>query len=588
MAATFCQTPPNSIDHLCPTLASFEAWTACVSAVQQGMLKEHGINEGRVVETEHPYAAKSARWSETVRFENAKQLQVSFSNRCRTYDSCASVSVHSGSLSKANAGVGARVQVQAMASDASIHGTLTGRLEGQKWSVRIDHDEAEISSQFREWLEADPARNSMVTVAQEVKVVEAYYEDGLKAGDEIHGFHLDMSSPMTPFSVTGFKSMGPAQEDGVMVGWYLDVDALIQEESFQELEAPELGPCPTCWEEATADLQSFQKRLDLMLREADDICLVFCNGLDFKLLPGAHATYDKEPFMNVSDEIESFETNGELVTIGSFKEEGPAQQSGAREGWQLNLVETFKLPSNQRSFGQLSRQQVLEDPEALLSLSNVKLIFEPRDASNVCYHVGYGDSSNFPSVSCPTNSIELRWETDGDGSHSAESRWGFFALVTPDDGRTPDDSTINSLADKWLNETLRAQGPKGNISVEPEDWDESRLRALCARHGWQFEWMTEEGEKRRRIEGAGRAKRAAEKAAKKEASSSAVAGGAAWWRLDSVVKAFAFGNNTQNKAKIQPPPKPKHMIGDKVTQEGADPAVAKLKSEEMKLQSKLR
>lgn len=24
--------------------------------------------------------------------------------------------------------------------------------------------------------------------------------------------------------------------------------------------------------------------------------------------------------------------------------------------------------------------------------------------SNVCYHVGYGDSSNFPSVSCPTNS----------------------------------------------------------------------------------------------------------------------------------------------------------------------------------------
>ncbi|CAK8998747.1 Hypothetical protein SCF082_LOCUS5761 [Durusdinium trenchii] len=404
------------------------------------MLKEHGINEGRVVETEHPYAAKSilvelvvgggagqvvlligppslslehpgARWSETVRFENAKQLQVSFSNRCRTYDSCASVSpwaidrprhwtepnwgVHSGSLSKANAGVGARVQVQAMASDASIHGTLTGRLEGQKWSVRIDHDEAEISSQFREWLEADPARNSMVTVAQEVtcvhrvKVVEAYYEDGLKAGDEIHGFHLDMSSPMTPFS--------DLVEDGVMVGWYLDVDALIQEESFQELEAPELGPCPTCWEEATADLQSFQKRLDLMLREARwGLC--WCNGLDFKLLPGAHATYDKEPFMPLCIYLRIAEGDGLLVTIGSFKEEGPAQQSGAREGWQLNLVETFKLPSNQR----LSRQQVLEDPEALLTLG-----------------------------------IELRWETDGDGSHSAESRWGFFALVTPDDGRTP-------------------------------------------------------------------------------------------------------------------------------------------------------
>lgn len=73
----------------------------------------------------------------------------------------------SGSLSKANAGVGARVQVQAMASEASIHGTLTGRLEGEKWSVRIDHDEAEISAQFRDWLEQDSHRSSTVTVAQE-------------------------------------------------------------------------------------------------------------------------------------------------------------------------------------------------------------------------------------------------------------------------------------------------------------------------------------------------------------------------------------------------------------------------------------
>ena len=25
-----------------------------------------------------------------------------------------------------------------------------------------------------------------------------------------------------------------------------------------------------------------------------------------------------------------------------------------------------------------------------------------------------------------------------------------------------------------------------------EDWDEARLKALCARHGWEFEWMTED------------------------------------------------------------------------------------------------
>jgi len=31
-----------------------------------------------------------------------------------------------------------------------------------------------------------------------------------------------------------------------------------------------------------------------------------------------------------------------------------------------------------------------------------------------------------------------------------------------------------------------------------EGWDEARLRALCARHGWEFEWMSEDGERRRR------------------------------------------------------------------------------------------
>ena len=561
-----------------------EAWQFCVTAVQKAMLKEHGIKDGQVVETEHPYPAKSRYWTKTIRIEHAKKLQVSFSNRCVTYDSCATLSVLSGTLSKANAGVGARVQVQAMASSASIHGTLTGRLEGEKWSVRIDHEEAEISSQFREWLEADPARSSTVTVAQEVKVAEIYYED-FKVGDEILGFSLDMSSPMTPFSITGFKSMGPAQQAGALVGWYLDVDALLQEEAFQELEADGLGECPESWEEATQDLENFQKRLDVMLKQESplDIVLTFCNGLDFKLLPAAYATYDTHPFKSVGDEIEAFESDGEVVTISSFKaEDGPAYLSGAREGWQLNLVETFRM--NSKALKQLSRSAVVESPEELLTLDGVKLMFEPRDASNTCYATCFDD--NFSPVMCPTNCIDLRWETDGDGMGFPDRRWGFFALVTPQEETPPDDTVINSLADKWLNETSRARGPEGNISVEPEDWDESRLRALCARHGWQFEWMTEEGEKRRRIEGANYARRAAEKASKK-VSGPTPAGGAAWWRLDSVVQAFAFGNNTKNKPKIQPPPKPKHLMGDKVTQEGTDPSVAKVKSD-VKLQSKLR
>ncbi|CAL1158956.1 unnamed protein product, partial [Cladocopium goreaui] len=37
-----------------------------------------------------------------------------------------------------------------------------------------------------------------------------------------------------------------------------------------------------------------------------------------------------------------------------------------------------------------------------------------------------------------------------------------------------------------------------NPLVSREGWDEERLRALCMRHGWEFEWMSEDGERRRR------------------------------------------------------------------------------------------
>ncbi|CAJ1345069.1 unnamed protein product, partial [Effrenium voratum] len=137
----------------------------------------------------------------------------------------------------------------------------------------------------------------------------------------------------------------------------------------------------------------------------------------------------------------------------------------------------------------MTRQQVLESPNDLLELEGLKLMFEPQDASSTSYF--HGCNSDFESLTVPTNCIELYWETDGDGRHDPESRWGVFALITADKGKPVDQSVLDSLTDKYLIETLKAKGHEGNISVEPEDWDETRLRALCARHGWQFEWMTE-------------------------------------------------------------------------------------------------
>ena len=37
---------------------------------------------------------------------------------------------------------------------------------------------------------------------------------------------------------------------------------------------------------------------------------------------------------------------------------------------------------------------------------------------------------------------------------------------------------------------------RGRPPSYSEDWDEVRLRALCERHGWEFEWMTEDDDGR--------------------------------------------------------------------------------------------
>ena len=53
----------------------------------------------------------------------------------------------------------------------------------------------------------------------------------------------------------------------------------------------------------------------------------------------------------------------------------------------------------------------------------------------------------------------------------------------------------------WEESSDRFFGLRGEeVSAERDSWDEARLRALCAQHGWEFAWMTEDDERRRRFE----------------------------------------------------------------------------------------
>eukprot|EP00931_Biecheleriopsis_adriatica_P072929 TRINITY_DN47308_c0_g1_i1.p1 TRINITY_DN47308_c0_g1~~TRINITY_DN47308_c0_g1_i1.p1 ORF type:complete len:1465 (+),score=355.71 TRINITY_DN47308_c0_g1_i1:40-4395(+) len=574
-----------------------EAWGLCVKVLQDEQLSSSGFKNAAVVETEHPYAAKSASWTKDVCLESAKSLKVVFSSKCNTYDDCAHLQIFAGGMQKSSAGVGARAHLKALTGPDQVHGTIAGKAEGGKWVVNIDRDEGEICGGFREWLEASPGRQSTAICAQEMKVVEITYENGATVGDEIEGFKLDRACPMTPFTVSGFKGSGPAQKEGVMIGWVLDVVALLEEEEFASLEGEEFGPAPESLAEIADNLDGFQKRLEA-LRGMSNVTLVFYNGLDFQLLPCIWADYKGK---KVSDEITGFSrTESGTVRISSLVGNGPAKEAGAKDGWEVSLVETFNLQDNKKALEGLDRQQVADDPSLLLPLSDVKLMLEPSNAEPTSYFKGYGSSGMFTSCTIPFNNVQFVWTTDGDGSSSPDRRWGFFAVVASADDSSVDQEAVDALVNSWDSAIFKVQGcGSDSLSIEPEDWDESRLRALCAKHNWEFEWMTEDGERRRRIEGAERARKVAAKAHIKETAKGAESTGA-WWRLDAVAKAFTYKTPAvpvePAKKPLLPPPKitskkvqsnsSLNSDNGRVKQEGADPAVSKVDVKDVKLVSK--
>merc|ERR1740117_2505220 len=93
----------------------------------------------------------------------------------------------------------------------------------------------------------------------------------------------------------------------------------------------------------------------------------------------------------------------------------------------------------------------------------------------------------------------MTFECDGDGGDAPAQRWGVWCMLMPKGVAEPkSQEDFDNLACKILSIESSAKGVSGQPEVQREGWDETRLRALCARHGWDFEWMAEDGEGRRR------------------------------------------------------------------------------------------
>jgi len=577
-----------------PSMTADAAWGLAVTQVQQRLLTELGISpQGVVVETPHPYEAKTHSWSREVSMDGAKSLSVHFASMCETYDSCASLDIYAGGLMKASAGVGARVQFQSFANEddedeiQQLRGTVRKRNADGVWMVQIDRGDLGSAESYQDILSEDVA-DYFAMCPDEHQSLTVEYKDGQKVADEISGFYLDRAYPLTPFRVKGFSGVGPAQKKGVQAGWFLDVCKLLsgpsrdkyltlREDGDSEGDDAEAGDgeedrkaeVPTDLSEVCKDPEACLRRLE-ELRNFSDVTLVFTNGLKSKLLPTANVTYPEGTA--VGDEIEGLETCGDRLKISSFKDAGPAQEAGVRQGWCLQPQQTLR--QGRQAPTKLSQEQ-LADTEAILQMSGVTLVFEPADVRNDPAFQGYGnwDGGCWKTCVIPGSGASVSFRTDGDGVDYPQRRWGVFALILPHESNQPAQETVDELARRWQEVSTRARGIRGSVTITPEDWDEARLRALCALHGWEFEWMTEDGERRRRI-GDLQALRSAAAARGRGADQ-------VWWRLEDAAKSLRsklWQPGLQNNEKVEGP--------ETIDQEGADPSLGAVNVKDLQLLSR--
>lgn len=377
---------------------------------------------------------------------------------------------------------------------------------------------------------AQAGNDSWAICHEDPKIIPVAYgedsdteNDGPTVGSEIGSFDLDRSFPLTPISIGSFAGAGPAQERGVEEGWFLDVPATFMQaaasskQEFVKVLAG-LGGIEPCDDGATTrqvnahlsrlldagfdDIEQLVARLNDGFRALTGVTLHFTNTTaKQKLKPLQDAIVSYGPGQRVGSEVKLFKTEGpdKEVQIEAFSKDGPAQEAGVRTDWVLNISKT--QARNPNKAGQLKEQLLRSNPNSLLALNGLELVFTLPNASRVPHFTGSGavSSDTWAMKELPGSSALFTFNCYGGTDAEVEKRWGVWALVLPGDAKRLSVQQIDSLSEKWVDVSTKASGLQDKVEVERDDWDEARLRALCELHGWEFEWMTEDGERRRRM-----------------------------------------------------------------------------------------
>jgi hypothetical protein len=212
-------------------------WNQAVALMQQEYFSKHSLGgQVEVIETPHPYPPKSDQWKRKVTLAGAKSLSIHLSSKCKTYDSCACLSISTGGHNRHAAGPGARVQIHPPGR-SSISGTVKEAPDGTAWMVSPD----DSGWPWMKFGMDDMDDHILVPCLEEVPtLVTVHFGDGAPVRHEIQRFVLipSCSSALCHFSL---PDTGPAQKAGVQKSWLLDLEGTLFGESKEKITGTPAG-----------------------------------------------------------------------------------------------------------------------------------------------------------------------------------------------------------------------------------------------------------------------------------------------------------------------------------------------------------
>eukprot|EP00930_Biecheleria_cincta_P030002 TRINITY_DN20820_c0_g1_i1.p1 TRINITY_DN20820_c0_g1~~TRINITY_DN20820_c0_g1_i1.p1 ORF type:complete len:1638 (-),score=301.70 TRINITY_DN20820_c0_g1_i1:11-4405(-) len=284
---------------------------------------------------------------------------------------------------------------------------------------------------------------------------------GTKVGDEMQAFTAQDGGEMV---VSGFVQPGPAHLAGVRDGWELSLSKTLGDSNT--------GVKPDLTEELL--MTEPEKLLELQ-----DITLVFtCASPD-----------PIERCRLCRNEFASFEIAENSATV-HFETDGDGSSYPERRWGVTCLVLPKDLTPLQDSEQDSSNSWVFNDGD---DPSEISIRAEPSmDAEKTGDTISRGESVSISEELVGEDGITYLKLADGRG-------WIFNKLQDGTVLCSKSDSHLwDAIMEKASKLKSRAQGLQSVPTLSREDWDEARLRALCAKHGWEFDWMSEDGERRRR------------------------------------------------------------------------------------------